>query len=377
MKWQESFAKLIIIHLKKINDLDIKLVETELSKSIKQAFRFPHLLFFLVLLVAFSTLFLSVSVGPINISILDVFGELFSNIIPLNNERNINDLHSQIFWQWRVPRALFGFIVGASLAVAGACYQGVFSNPLADPFLLGAASGAGLGATFAIVFFGSAQPNIIGTVSVGAFSGAILAVGIAVFISQAAGKSTATLLLSGVATASFFTALQTFLMQQNLSSFREIYSWLIGSLANSGWQEVLIIGPYFIVCFTIIYVFARDLDFLRLSNAEAQTLGASPARTKSVVVMMATLLTAIAVSLSGLIGFVGLIIPHIVRLLFGHSYTILIPFSALLGGVFLCLADLICRTVISPAELPIGVVTAFIGAPFFWFLLYLLKQKLD
>ena len=357
--------------------MEKKAANIVLSEPIRQAFKFPYILYFFLIVLTLGIFLFSVSVGPANIFMIDIIKEIFLRTTGLGYNSELSEVHSQIIMNWRLPRTLLGFFVGASLAVAGASYQGVFKNPLADPFLLGAAAGAGLGATIAIIFFNSNYYGPFGAIPVASFFGALLAVSLAASIAQVTRGSTATLLLSGVATAAFFTACQTYLMQQNLTSFREIYSWLVGSLANSSWEEVLIIAPYFLFCYFIINLFKNDLDLLRFSDDEAKTLGGSPRRTRVAVIILASLLTAIAVSLSGLIGFVGLIIPHIVRLLFGYSYRIILPFSALLGGIFLCLADLLSRTVISPAELPIGVITAFIGAPFFWWLLYLLKQKFD
>ena len=268
-----------------------------------------------------------------------------------------------ILFDLRLPRVVLGMLVGSVLAVSGGAYQGVFRNPLADPYLLGVAAGAGLGATVAIVTFGA------GSVLVGviAFAGALMAVVLAYGLGAAAGgrRSGATLILAGVAVAAFLTAVQTFVQQQNTDVIREVYSWILGRLGTAGWREVWLLAPYVLVAIVVIMLHRRLLDALAVGEEEARTLGINPERVRVVVVLGATLGTAGAVAVSGLIGFVGIIVPHAVRLLVGGSYRVILPLSVLAGGAFLVLADLGARTVLSPAEVPIGVITALVGGPFF------------
>jgi iron complex transport system permease protein len=248
--------------------------------------------------------------------------------------------------------------------VAGAAYQGVFRNPLADPYLLGASAGAGLGATLAIVTraAGTGWP-----VPLAAFAGALGAVGLAYLLASIGrgDRSPAVLLLAGVAVAAFLAAIQTFLQQRHVDTIREVYSWLIGSLATSGWSEVRTALPFAVVSGAVLVAHRRALDVLSVGDEEASTLGLRVLRTRLVVVAAASLATAAAVSVSGLIAFVGIVVPHTVRLLGGTSYRVILPLSMLFGGAFLAGADLVARTAVSPAEIPIGVVTAVIGAPFF------------
>ena len=260
-----------------------------------------------------------------------------------------------------------GGLVGATLATAGAAYQGVFRNPLADPYLLGVAAGAGLGATIALV--ADAAP---GFVAPAAFCGAVLAVVLATSLARTAGSSRtpATLILAGVAVAAFLTAVQTFLQQQRSDSIREVYSWILGRLSTVGWSEVWQVMPYVVVTWLAITVGRRLLDVLAVGDHEAATLGIRPGGVRVVMVVAATLGTAAVVAVSGLIGFVGFVVPHTVRLLVGTSYRVIVPLSLVLGAAFLILADLAARTVVAPGELPIGVVTAFIGAPFFALVLW-------
>jgi iron complex transport system permease protein len=250
------------------------------------------------------------------------------------------------------------------LSVAGAAYQGVFRNPLADPYLLGAASGAALGATLAIAGGqGSSGP----IVPVAAFAGALLGVGLAYVLGRSAGpgSNTVTLILAGVAVASFLTAIQTFIQQRDPETFRGVFRWILGGLATSGWREVLLILPYVIGSAAALLLHRRLLDVVSVGDEESQSLGIRAPRVRLWVVVAASLGTAAAVAVGGLIGFVGIIVPHTVRLIAGPSYRLVLPLSLVLGAAFLVLADLLARSVIAPAELPIGVVTAFFGAPFF------------
>ena len=322
---------------------------------------------FLVILSGLSSICLGAAQIP-PIESLKYLLDLFSG---QDQNSRITEIDRVIILEWRLPRFVLGFLVGASLAIAGAGFQGVFRNPLADPFLLGSAAGAGLGATLVIVTSVNLSLGFIDSVQIGAFIGAMGAVLCAASISASAGRTPASLLLAGVATAAFLTACQTYIMQRNFLSIQEIFGWLIGRLLTSGWTEVLTLAPYFLICFTLIYVFSKELDLLRLSEDEAKSLGGNPTLTYIVVITCSTLVTAVAVSLSGLIAFVGLVIPHIIRLTVSSSYRVIIPLSALGGGTFLTLADTFSRTVIAPGELPIGVITAFLGAPFFAFLLRL------
>ena len=316
--------------------------------------------------VGFAALALLVGalVGPVNLGVGGVLRGTFAHLLGLRSP--LSPTSDAILWQVRLPRVVLGGIVGATLAVAGAAYQGVFRNPLADPYLLGAAAGAGLGATLAVVYGpGGGVANDL--VPVAAFVGAAAAVAIASVLgrSAGAGAGAAALVLAGVTVASFLTAVQTFVQQQNVQTVQEVYSWLLGRLATSGWHEVLIVLPYAVVSWVVILLHRRLLDVLAVGDEEAAALGVRVARVRLVVVVAATIGTAGAVAVSGLIGFVGIIVPHTIRLLAGGSYRLLLPLTILLGAGFLVFTDVLARTIISPAELPIGVVTAFFGAPFF------------
>ncbi len=299
--------------------------------------------------------------GPASLPAGDVVRALVDRVPGVTIDHGLSDRQLAILWQLRLPRVVLGALVGGMLAMAGAGYQGVFRNPLADPYLLGVAAGAGLGATLAITSgFGSV------TVPVAAFVGASAGVSATYLLGRSVGgRSTVSLILAGVAVAAFLTAAQTYVQQRNTELLREIYGWLLGRLLTSGWVDVTTVLPYVAVAVVVLLLHRRLLDVLAVGHDEASTLGVPAARVRIVVVAAATLGTAAAVSVSGLIGFVGIIVPHTVRLLVGSSYRIILPMSLLVGAAGLVLADLAARTLIAPGELPIGVVTAFIGAPFF------------
>ncbi|MEW9548940.1 FecCD family ABC transporter permease [Nonomuraea sp. NPDC050783] len=267
-----------------------------------------------------------------------------------------------LLYELRLPRVLVAAVVGGLLAMAGAGYQGVFRNPLADPYLLGAAAGAGLAATVAIV----ALPAVAGSIPVAAFAGAVGGVLLAYALGNTAGRAggTATLVLAGVAVTSFLTAVQTFVQQFKVEELQRIYSWILGDVGG-GWDQLWLVLPYAAVAAALLLMHGRMLDVLSVGDEEAVSLGVRAARVRLVVLLAASLATAAAVAVSGLIGFVGIVVPHVVRRLAGGSYRIVLPLSLIGGAAFLVLADLIARTVLAPAELPIGVVTMFVGAPFF------------
>ena len=308
-----------------------------------------------------------VLIGPAHLGLRDTVDALLARLPFLHVRSPLDATQGSILWSLRVPRVVLGALVGGMLAVAGAAYQGAFRNPLADPYLLGAAAGAELGATLAIALAPGSTVLGVNLVPVAAFAGALLAVAGAYALGRTvrgAGGAT-TLILAGVAIAAFLNAVQTFVQQRDATSFREVYSWILGHLVTAGWQGVWLVLPYIGVSVAVIVAHRRLLDLLSLGDDEVASLGVSPRRVRLVVVAAATVGTAAAVAIGGTIAFVGIIVPHTVRLLAGRSYRIVIPLSLLLGGAFLVFADTLARTIASPAEVPIGVITAFAGAPFF------------
>ncbi|MFL5981205.1 MAG: FecCD family ABC transporter permease [Gaiellaceae bacterium] len=316
------------------------------------------------LLFLAAALLAGVLVGPVDLGAVDVVRATFAHVFGLHSP--LSGAEDSILWDLRLPRVILAAIVGGTLAVAGASYQGVFRNPLADPYLLGAAAGAGLGATLVIAYApGGALSNDL--LPLAAFIGAGVAVIAAYVLGRAAGVTAgaAALILAGVTITAFFTALQTFVQQQNVDTVQEIYSWLLGRLTTAGWRDVAIVLPYAAASWAVLIAHGRLLDVLAVGDDEAASLGVHVARVRLLVVVAATIATAAAVAVAGLIGFVGIIVPHTIRLLAGGSYRLLLPLSVIVGAGFLVFADVIARTVMAPAELPIGVVTMFFGAPFF------------
>ncbi|HET7043635.1 MAG TPA: iron ABC transporter permease, partial [Gaiellaceae bacterium] len=300
-------------------------------------------------------------VGPAGLDVGGIVRSLLAHAgLPIDS--GLSPTGETILWDIRLPRVVLGALVGAMLATAGASYQGVFRNPLADPYLLGVAAGAGLGATLAVAYAPGRE-----LLPPAAFAGGMVAVGLTYAIGRSAGRdhSGTTFVLAGVTVVSFFTALQTFVQQQHADTLQQVYSWILGSLPSSGWHDVVLLLPYAGFSLAALLAHRRLLDVLSLGDEEAATLGVDVGRVRLVVVVAATVGTAGAVAVSGLIGFVGIIVPHALRLLVGASYRVLLPLSILVGAAFLVLADVVARTALSPAELPIGVVTAFCGAPFF------------
>jgi iron complex transport system permease protein len=305
-----------------------------------------------------------VLVGPADLAPGDVALAFAAKLPLLGIHSPLGPTASTIVFDLRLPRVALGALVGAMLAVAGGAYQGVFRNPLADPYLLGIAAGAGLGATL-VIAYGPAGASTSMLLPAVAFAGGAGSVTITYLVGRAGGRGATSLVLAGVTVAAFLTAIETFVQQQRSETIRDVYSWLLGQLETSGWREVWIVAPYALVAAVTIVAHRRLLDVLRLGDDEAAALGVDVGRVRAAVVAAATLGTAAAVAVSGLIGFVGIIVPHAIRLLVGGSYRVVLPLSIVVGAGFLVFADVVARTILSPAELPIGVVTAFFGAPFF------------
>lgn len=309
-------------------------------------------------------LLLGLAIGPVGVAAGSIAASALSHLPLLGVHSPLDAIDEAILWQVRAPRVVLAALVGGTLAIAGSAYQGVFRNPLADPYLLGVAAGAGLGATLAIAYVDAGTGELL---PLAAFGGAIVGVAGAYALGRSAGgaSSTGALILAGVAVAAFMTAAQTFVQQQHAETLRQVYSWLLGGFGGADWHEVALVGPYVAISSAVILAHRRVLDVLSLGDEEAGALGLNVRRARLAIVAAATAGTAAAVAVSGLIGFVGIIVPHTIRLLASSSYRAIVPLSLLVGAGFLVLADLIARAALAPAELPIGVITAFFGAPFF------------
>ncbi|MBM4463382.1 MAG: iron chelate uptake ABC transporter family permease subunit [Chloroflexi bacterium] len=273
----------------------------------------------------------------------------------------------------RLPRVLLAALAGAALSVAGATYQGLFRNPLADPYLLGVAQGAGLGAVVGFVLNLGWSGWGLGLIPMLAFMGGLGAAFFVYYLGRV-GRTLpmTTLLLAGVALGAFLSAITAYLALTSGDSLHGIYSWLLGGFSSPKWIQVEVMLPLVTLGVFAIWLYGQHLNVMQLDEEQAQQLGINVERTKRILLLAATLITAAAVCFGGIIGFVGIIIPHAVRLVWGPDYRFLLPLCTAAGAIFLVLADLLARTALSPQEIPLGIITAFFGAPFF---LYLLRQR--
>ncbi len=279
-----------------------------------------------------------------------------------------------IIWQIRMPRVLLAGMAGAALALAGNSYQGVFRNPLADPYVIGVAAGAGLGATMVLVSPLSGSWHGLSLVTPAAFAGALAAVALAVAVARGAGAGTgAGLVLAGVAIAALANAATSFLFIFYDARIASVFAWLMGGFNAASWGKVTVLALYAVPAALVLFACGRLLNVLLLDEEQARQLGVDVERVKLIVLAAASLAAAAAVSVSGLIGFVGLIAPHLTRILVGPDHRRTLPLSMLCGAMLLIGADLVARTALAPAEIPVGVVTAFLGAPFF--ILLMLRRR--
>ncbi|WP_438446569.1 FecCD family ABC transporter permease [Gorillibacterium sp. sgz5001074] len=319
----------------------------------------------------------SLSLGSARLPLLEVWRILLHKLPLLGSVVHPDwpQASENIIMKVRFSRVVLAVLVGASLGVAGSGFQGVLRNPLADPYTLGVASGASVGAAFIILF---ELQHAVGqfTVPLVAFATGTLTL-VAVFrLSSHGGKSKVeTLILAGVVVSAFLGAVVSFMVSLSNKVVNEILYWLMGSLSMRNWDYSLVLLPYFVFGLLVIWWHVRALNLLTLGEKQAAHLGVDLERTKWIVLTVSTLLTAAAVSVCGVIGFVGLVVPHLVRLTVGPDYRLIVPLSALTGGIYVLWSDTLARLVLSPKEIPLGVVTALLGAPFFAYLLRKRKYR--
>ena len=316
-----------------------------------------------LILALLAVLILSLGVGAVSLTPAQVVAALWARA----TAATAPSLQAAIIvWDLRLARALLAIVIGAGLAAAGAAYQAVFRNPLADPFVIGASGGAALGATVAIVI---GLPAVLPA----AFVAAVAAVAAVYGLAQTGGRPSAiNLLLAGAALSTLLSSLVSLVMFLSDRNLHEIFAWLMGGLGGRSWTHLATAAPIIGLGIAALWLLARPLDALALGEESAQSLGLNLAWARLGIVIAATVATAAAVAAGGIIGFVGLIVPHVARRLGGGSHAWLIPLSAALGGLLLLLADDLARTVMAPVELPVGILMALIGAPFF---LWLLKRS--
>ncbi|NQT05889.1 MAG: iron chelate uptake ABC transporter family permease subunit [Dehalococcoidia bacterium] len=326
------------------------------------------LIILLAVVAAFAT-----TVGSVKIPLLTTGTILLSKLPLVEIAPEWASTLETIVIDIRLPRVLLAGLVGAALAAAGATYQGLFRNPLADPYLIGVAQGAALGAVIGFLLPSGWHALGFGIIPLLAFTGALISTTV-VYLLARVGKTlpVTTLILAGVALGALLSSIVSYLIISSGDKLHSIMFWLMGSFSLSQWSEVIMVLPYMLVGLVVLLLYARSLNLMQLDEEQAQQLGINVERLKLVLLGAATLITAAAVSFVGIIGFVGIIIPHAVRLIWGADYRFLLPLSILTGAIFLILADILARTVLAPVEIPIGVITAICGAPFF---LYLLRRR--
>lgn len=319
---------------------------------------------------------LNIGFAPINFSdILTILGKQIPFINSSTNGASISVVSEAIIVQIRLPRIIAGAIVGAGLAAAGVMYQGVFRNPMADSYLLGASAGASFAYTLAAIYASSLALNFfgLGLFQIVAFAGAVLTVFLVYFMSRVGNKvPITTLLLSGIVVNIFILALQTVFELRSGKAIMGIVAWIAGGFTNITWVHIYAVLPFVLGGILIAYFFTKDLNMLAMGDDTAQNLGVNTERVRRILLLVGSLITAAAVSISGIIGFVGLIIPHMTRIIIGPDHRILLPTSAIVGAIFLILCDSLARVATGASELPVGVITAMAGTPFF---IYLLRSR--
>jgi iron complex transport system permease protein len=335
----------------------------------------PGILFGLLALLLLVAMIISVGLGPVSIAPGQVLNIIAGHLLPGGQPAAGPD--NAIVWNFRLARVLLVAAVGASLGMVGAAFQGLFRNPLADPYVVGASAGAALGATLAIYFGSSLTWGGFSPAALAAFAGALSATALVYLIAGQNGLTPAvTLLLTGAALSAFFSAAVAFLMALSHETLNVTFFWLMGSFSGRSWPQLQAALPYLLTGWLLLLFLSRPLDLLGFGEDAAQGMGLNVSLARLLVVSGGALLTAAAVATAGIIGFVGLIAPHAARLMFGPTHLRLLPASALIGALLLILADTAARLILAPVEIPIGVLTALLGAPFFLYLLRTHRQSL-
>lgn len=338
----------------------------------KSKYTTAYIVSFIILICS---IVIGIAVGTVAVPIADIFPIIIAKTLRLSMAAHVDPMYVDIVYQIRLPRVLLAGLVGASLAIAGAAFQGLLRNPLADPYILGVSSGASVGAV-ATLFFGLSIPLLgLYTLPVLSITAAFITIILVLFFARSVERTMRmeTIILTGIIFSSFLGAFISLIIALSGDQLSDIIGWLLGSVSMRGWKYVAIILPFFIVGALLLMGNTRELNAMSFGEERAQHLGVDVQKRKLVILTAGSILTGAAVAVSGAIGFVGLVIPHLTRLLWGPDHTHLLPLSIFTGASFLILADLVSRTIISPQVLPIGVITALIGAPVF--ALILMRQR--
>lgn len=344
---------------------------------------FPWIRIIELILILFAVMLVAVSVGSADISVLDSLRMVVSKVPLLRRFVDVSDISTTyeiIIWKVRMPRIFLSALVGGALAVVGTAFQGVFRNSLADPHILGVSSGAALGATFAMLMGASASISFfgLGTVGVFAFIGANLTVFFVYYVTKTAGSvSTTNMLLTGTAVSTMLSAIISFLMTFHHDQIVSVYMWTMGSFSSATWEKVGFLSIFVFVGTIILLAYSGKLNVMMLGEEDAKSLGIDTNRVRRIIIVAASFLVAAAVSVSGIIGFVGLIVPHCVRMVSGADNRRVMPYAFFVGAIFLVLCDTAARTIAAPTEIPVGIITSIFGAPYFIILLITGKRRIS
>ena len=336
--------------------------------------------YILILLIVLTVLIIiAASIGAAKVSLKDTSLIIASFIPGVNYFINIEDLNPQkiiVISQIRLPRIFLSIFVGIALASSGVIFQGLFRNPMADPFVIGVSAGAAFGATVGLLFATSISFLNISITTIFALLGALATTFLVYSISSIRGKtSVITLLLSGIALSAMLSSMSSFIMIFRAHDLAKVIFWLMGGLTAASWYKFNILAPMVIVLIIISGFYMRDLNIISLGDERATQLGVQTDKVRKILLILASLIAALAVSVSGIIGFVGLITPHILRLIVGPDHKILYPTSAVAGGIVMLVSDTLARTVLMPREIPVGIITSIVGVPFFLYLLVKTKKQ--
>ncbi|MCM0649957.1 iron ABC transporter permease [Clostridium swellfunianum] len=336
------------------------------------------MVFAVLLLVYAAVAIAATAMGSANITPYNVLTAVLKSLPVIGEyiKGNVSNTHFLIIFMVRLPRIVMASLVGMGLSVVGASFQALFKNPMADPYVLGISSGAALGAAIAIVVKLPGNIASLSIVTIFAFIGAAATTILVYSIAQVRGKVTTTnLLLAGSAVSFLMSAMISIIMVFNQEEVNKIVFWMMGSFNASSWKNIFITAPVVLIGTATIFFFYKDFNLMLTGDDTAKTLGVDTEKLKKLIILISSLIMAVSVSFSGIIGFVGFLVPHMMRIILGPNNKALIPFSALGGALFLLLADTAARTIAAPAELPVGAVTALIGSPFFIYLLIKMKRR--
>jgi iron complex transport system permease protein len=345
------------------------------------AYRKKHLrfMFYIGLILLFFIMILSATFGIANISFTESLRIILSKIYFINNFIPISSIpenHILIILKIRLPRIVLSALVGMGLSIVGASFQSIFKNPMADPYILGISSGAALGASLGFVFKLENSSLSSAAIMIAAFIGSILSTILVYNIARVKNKiPTTTLLLAGISVNFLLSSLISIIMVFNRDEVEQIVFWTMGSFSTANFNEIILLIPFLVIGITTLLCFSKDLNIIITGDETAKNLGVEVEKVKKIVLVVSSMIVAACVSVSGIIGFVGLIIPHVVRIILGPNNRVLMPFSLVFGAGFMIISDTLARTIASPAEIPVGSITALFGAPYFIYLLIKSKKK--